>query len=317
MRAFIAIDGSAHGETVVQAAASILRRVVNPGVTLATIIDATEAKATGVRGGGVEIPRGVGLIGAGGLFVPQTPGVRTAEDRTQAFARLRSEVTQHLSRLADEHLAGHSVEIDVEVAEEAEDAIRRAAERCGADVIVLGTHGRTGLRRMVLGSVAQSVVHQSAIPAILVRQPMRVDPQASGPLKVLLPIDGSSRVLRALPRVGALASALGATVTVVRVMELPSLVVQSTIAAQRRDIEREIEEHVAALAAAGIDAEGKILEGYPARAIVNFARETDSELVIVPTHDRSEAGRVVFGSVADHLIHDLPCPIALVRTREP
>ena len=53
----------------------------------------------------------------------------------------------------------------------AADQIVRFAKRQGADVIVMGTHGRTGIRRMVLGSVAEKVVRTSAVPVLTIRHP--------------------------------------------------------------------------------------------------------------------------------------------------
>ena len=315
MRVFIAVDGSAHAEVVARSAAHLLRRADQPQVTVATMIDASEAFATAERSPNVEIPRGTGWAGAGGFYIAQAPAGPAIEDRAQAFARVRDEVQHRASRLAREHLPGYEVNIHVEAVEDAAGGIARAAERAGAELLILGTHGRTGLRRMALGSVAQTAVHRTEIPAILVREPLDRPGGADEPLRALLPTDGSSRVRAALPRIGTLASALGADVTVIEVMELPNLVVQSTLDAQRRAVRREVDEHIVALGDAGVQARGEVLEGFPARSIVNYAREHPFELVLVPTHDRSELGRVVFGSVADQLIHDLPCPVALVKAR--
>jgi nucleotide-binding universal stress UspA family protein len=315
MRIFVAIDGSEHGTVVLQASATLLRHAAQPDIKLATIIDASEARVTAAHSPDMEIPRGSGWAGTGGVFITQAPGARTVEDRAQAFARLRDETQHRLSRLADEHLAPHRAAIHVEVAEDAARAITAAAERHGAELIVLGTHGRTGLRRMVLGSIAQSVVHHAAAPAVLIREPVTTPEARDAPLSVILPTDGTRRVLQALPAAGKLLGDLGATVTVARVLELPTLVVQSTLQAQRRAIQRELDEHIGALAGVGVEADGVILEGYPVRSLINFARERGAELLLVPTHDRSEAGRVVLGSVADRLIHEAPCPVALVRAR--
>lgn len=315
MRIFIAIDSSAHASVVVQTAAKLLRHVKQPLITLGTIIDASEAHATAERSPDVEIPRGTGWAGAGGFYVAQAPSARTVEDRAQAFARLRAEVDHSLHRLAGERLQGYDVQVYVEAGDDAGPAIARAAAAVEAELLILGTHGRTGLRRMVLGSVAQAAVHRSEVPAILVRELSPAAAAADEPLRALLPTDGSARVRAALPRVGALAGALGAEVTVLEVMELPNLVVQKTLDDQRRAVRRDVEEHVAALGAASVSAHGDVVEGFPARSIVNYARDHSFEIVLVPTHDRSEAGRVVFGSVADQLIHDLPCPVGLVRAR--
>jgi nucleotide-binding universal stress UspA family protein len=316
MRILVAIDGSAHGEVVVRAAAIILRHVEQPMIRLCTIVDASEARATYARTPGIEVPRATGWAGAGATYVgADPPSARTVEDRAQAFARLRDEVAHRLSHLASEHLASRSVEIHVEASEETDRAITAAADQFGADLIVLGTHGRTGVRRMVLGSVAQAAVRRSDIPALLVRDlpPASVDDDA--PVNMVLPTDGSPRVRSSLVAVGALATALSGTVTVVRVMERPHMLLQSTLAAQRRAVEREVEEHVAELSAAGVRADGATLGGSPARTIANFARNRATEAILVPTHDRSEAGRIVFGSVADQLIDEAPCPVALIKAR--
>jgi nucleotide-binding universal stress UspA family protein len=64
------------------------------------------------------------------------------------------------------------------IAEDIASALLRCVQRRGADLVVMGTHGRRGLRRMVLGSVAERFVRYTTCPVLLVREPADAERQA-------------------------------------------------------------------------------------------------------------------------------------------
>ncbi|MDW8215891.1 MAG: universal stress protein, partial [Roseiflexaceae bacterium] len=80
-----------------------------------------------------------------------------------------AEAREYLERIAD-RLRAHRITVHMKVVEGAPaDQIIRTAEAAEADLIVMATHGRTGLQHLWLGSVATKVVHDSALPVLLVR----------------------------------------------------------------------------------------------------------------------------------------------------
>jgi nucleotide-binding universal stress UspA family protein len=103
------------------------------------------------------------------------------EDRTerrgQMIQRMRNERISSLRSLGERHLRG-SFDVEIEGSEDVPQAILEAAEDYGADMIAIGTHGRTGLRRVLGGSVAEEVIRQARIPVFVVHQGSVVHPGA-------------------------------------------------------------------------------------------------------------------------------------------
>ena len=99
------------------------------------------------------------------------------ERRGQMIQRIRNERIAALRSLGERHLKG-SFDVEIEGSEDVPQAILEAAEDYGADMIAIGTHGRTGLRRVLGGSVAEEVIRQSRIPVFVVHQGSVVHPGA-------------------------------------------------------------------------------------------------------------------------------------------
>ena len=111
------------------------------------------------------------------LHVAPTPTAIVAEGRVIAYADQESERVQHISevylREAARQLAGVPVEYAVRFGEPAEEILEEARES-GAELIAMATHGRSGVARLVLGSVAEAVLRRSEVPVVLVRHGLAV-----------------------------------------------------------------------------------------------------------------------------------------------
>ena len=99
------------------------------------------------------------------------------ERRGQMIQRIRNERIASLRSLGERHLSG-SFDVGIEGSEDVPQAILEAADDYGADMIAIGTHGRTGLRRVLGGSVAEEVIRQARIPVFVVHQGSVVHPGA-------------------------------------------------------------------------------------------------------------------------------------------
>ncbi|HLI89403.1 MAG TPA: universal stress protein [Ktedonobacteraceae bacterium] len=124
------------------------------------------------------------------------------------------EARNYLEQVANSPLlAGIRVETDV-VAGRATSVIRAAAGARPVDLIIICSHGYTGWKRWVLGSVAEQVVHHANVPVLLLREgkPVAVapSPQREGPLRALVPLDGSVYAKSALAPAAHLIAALAA-----------------------------------------------------------------------------------------------------------
>jgi len=99
------------------------------------------------------------------------------ERRGQMIQRIRNERIASLRSLGERHLKG-GFDVEVDGAEDVPEAILRAADDYGADMIAIGTHGRRGLRRVIGGSVAEEVIRNARIPVFVVHQGSVVHPGA-------------------------------------------------------------------------------------------------------------------------------------------
>lgn len=176
MNVLIAVDGSSNGAVVMESVAPLLRQAGGKAAIL-TVLDVKEVKDLSTGGWYGFTPRG---DAAGTMLDVKEPARRVIESRDQAITRLQQEIGRHLEEMAKEHLAGVEYEIIVSAAEDAAAGIAEEAFQWGADLIVMGTHGRSGFRRALLGSVAESVARNSPIPVFLVSAGMRDEKARAG-----------------------------------------------------------------------------------------------------------------------------------------
>jgi nucleotide-binding universal stress UspA family protein len=194
-------------------------------------------------------------------------------------------------------------------------------------LIAMATHGMTGPRRWLLGSVASKVVQTAANPILLIR--VKPDMAPSGPIalkRVIVPLDGSGLAEKVLPYARVLASKLNLDMQLVRTYNLPPdayLVADGMIdqgpATYRESLHEESEKYLDGKVA-GLRADGcasvsaHVIEGDPASEIVDLASAPQS-LIAMSTHGRSGVGRWALGSVAEKVVQHTRAPVLLFRAR--
>jgi nucleotide-binding universal stress UspA family protein len=207
------------------------------------------------------------------------------------------------------------------------DAILAEAATWDAAMIVLATHGRGGLDRLVHGSVAAEVLHRSTVPVFLVRTwpeaPPAPDP-GERPL-LLVPLDESPFAEAALPVARRLAGRLGAALRLVSVVSQPrayleaaslsgaALPAADVVAAEEEDATAYLRARVERLRAEGLSATAEVRVGNAAEEIAEEARSCRASAVVMSTHGRTGVARGVLGSVADAVLRHGRCPLLLVR----
>lgn len=186
-----------------------------------------------------------------------------------------------------------------------------------ADLIAMTTHGRSGLTRWILGSVADRVLHTSRIPVLLVDA--RADSKVTGGQfkHILVPLDGSETAESALPFVRRLAADLKASIVLEGVVVPTAALYAGTFVPSSPPALQEIEagsrEYLGGVAAkikkAGLTVSTRVDVGYAAETILEAASETGAGLIALCTHGRSGPERWIRGSVADAIIRhaDRPC----------
>jgi nucleotide-binding universal stress UspA family protein len=192
-------------------------------------------------------------------------------------------------------------------------AIAEAAGTLGTGLIVLSTHGRGGLGRLLRGSVAEGVLRQASVPIVLVPAACQRPWPTNRPWRILAPLDGSTLAEAALGPVVELAAALQADLTLLQVVhgfcDNPH---DPLIESRQAEVLRYLNGVRARLP---VPAETVSLYGkdHPTEQIIAaFARERQIDLVAMATHGRSGLLRVVLGSVATGTLQRAQLPMLLI-----
>jgi len=199
------------------------------------------------------------------------------------------------------------------------DAVLDYGDENEIDLIVMGTHGRTGVRRFLLGSVTEKVVRLADVPVLSVKAD--AEPGTVSFDDILLPTDGSSGAAAAIEPTGALASATDATVHLVSVVDTRSLgidVGSSVIVDELESVATDaVGDASDRLSGMGVETvETAITHGVPYRAILDAIEEADADLVVIGTHGRTGIDRYLLGSVAEKLVRTSPVPVMTVRASD-
>jgi nucleotide-binding universal stress UspA family protein len=244
---------------------------------------------------------------------------------TTLTTEARDALKQSLCRFAG-HDAGAAARQEFEIAEggTAETILARASA-LPADLLVLGTHGRSGFERWVLGSVAERVLRLASCPVLTV-------PKAAGEAPILFrrivcAIDFSDCSMSALDYATSLAQRADAQLTVVHVVELPPDIprnVHETVLAGPRSLREYIalaeeegrgrlDDAVADRERASATVDKVLAAGKPYREILRVAAEHSADLLVLGVHGRGALDRMFFGSTTQHLVRQAACPVLTLR----
>jgi nucleotide-binding universal stress UspA family protein len=243
---------------------------------------------------------------------------------SEALDRETNVLRTYLHEIAADLQKFHNIQAVVEVirgnpAEE----IQTYMQREGIDLLVVSTHGRSGISRWRLGSVADKLI-RSTNRQTLVVGPLAGDEEGWLELggrapfqKILLPVDGSELAEQVFPTVQRFATAFGSEVHVVRVIGLaPYASMEASYTPELFDSLDEAAKDYVARVAAGIVAPGgvrtQVLMGSPAVALEDYVEKAGIDLVVMTTHGRGGITRTALGSVADRMIGG-KAPVLVIR----
>jgi nucleotide-binding universal stress UspA family protein len=246
----------------------------------------------------------------------EAEGLKGAEAHVE---RERNLLEAYLERTATEFAGtlGAPARSLVRVGAPAEE-IMAAARESDAGLLVLTTHGRSGLGRWAIGSVADKVLHHCD-RNILVVGPQVAERASVPPVReVLVPLDGSGLAEQALPIALDWAKAFGARLHLVRVVTLPVMSAETmTMGPDLFDAMRDAAAgYLAELKerAGAQEAETAVPVGPIAEQLSAYEQEHAIDLVIMTSHGRGGLLRSVLGSVTDRMLHG-PAPVLVVRAR--
>lgn len=213
-----------------------------------------------------------------------------------------------------------TLEADIRHAGAAAPAIVRYARQHNVDLIVMGTHGRRGFRRFLLGSVAEEVLRLAPCPVWTV--PVSTDPLAVPVLDpIVVPFDGSDDAQGALRVAADLARVFNGTLSVVQVITPPiepnlGVPVYGWGPANAQAIERAthaVEAHVEPLRSAGLEITVTVILGYAALGILEHAEAIGARLIVIGSHGLTGVRRFLLGSTAARVVRGSSCPVLTLR----
>ncbi|SEI95130.1 universal stress protein [Nitrosomonas eutropha] len=248
--------------------------------------------------------------------VEDTPGLpaskQTVVSKEDKARKQLYDITQKLNQIGfsvmDRLLSGMPAE-----------SILRLAEETFVDLIAMSTHGRTGLGRALLGSVADEVVCSARPPVFLAPAAIAVK-SSSVPRTILLPLDGTPLAEAAIPIARQFAQNTGATISLIRVVrpnhpgyEQPDEQVSAGEQSVAHQAISYLERIQLQLQLANVFSRYQVASGDPIEAIIRTMHMEDSDLVVMSTHGRSGVERIIHGSVTRQIIGNTTCPLLLVR----
>jgi nucleotide-binding universal stress UspA family protein len=217
--------------------------------------------------------------------------------------------------------AGHGLQVHVELREgAAAEVVAAVARESGADLLVIGSRGRNPVTRLLLGSVADAILKQVALPTLVVHPADSARaPRASN---LLVGMDFSPEADRAAAFATRLAApgpasvvgllhaqAISAPFVGVEVPAVPIVEPGEGDAMAREGLQR----RVASLGGDGVRVEGLTCPGAPTEALRDIAQDRDADLIVVGTAAPAGAMRLLLGSVAADLVHRADRPVLVVR----
>jgi nucleotide-binding universal stress UspA family protein len=199
----------------------------------------------------------------------------------------------------------------------------RVAQEVGADLIVMGTHGRTGFQRFVLGSVTETVLRRAPCPVLTVPPRASDHPRSMFFKRILCASDFSPASEAAVRYAASLAAEADGSLFLVHVLDRPGIKARSQAArpgnAGPPDYEcaarAQLQRAVPPAAREFCRVEEIVAQGRAAPAIVRLAAEREVGLVVMGVHGRSMLDLMAFGSVTHEVVRQAVCPVLTVRQR--
>jgi nucleotide-binding universal stress UspA family protein len=238
-------------------------------------------------------------------------------------ADLKQKGLQYLRNLEGSFPKTSKITCAAEIGKPADVIVAKATAQPGT-LITMATHGRSGVQRWLLGSVAEKVLHMTTNHLLLVRATNETKTDEASLRTVVVPLDGSPLAEKVLPHVYDMAKRMDLEVLLLRAYAIPIMAystedyytpnLDELLGEAKDEARRYLEQKVAELKGEGLRRVSSIfLEGESAQQIIDFARKTPDNFVAMCTHGRSGIGRLVLGSVTNRVVRHSGDPVLVVR----
>ena len=249
------------------------------------------------------------------------------EDGGADIIRAEQVARDRLEGIAREHLQGTRYEIETARNSDSAKGILETEEKVGADLVVMATHGRTGIAHLILGSVAEKVVRESKRPVFTTRRGEMLA-GATPFQKILVPVDISDPTNLALACARRIAEQSGGVVYPLHIVptdetelllhdvyeareDKTSHKVNAVVAEKvaRRKLTDLAEQHLAGMR---YDPMHQV-SGDPAKTILEVATDIKADLIVMTTHGVSGFFHLLLGSITEKMMREAACPVLAFR----
>ncbi|HEX6292015.1 MAG TPA: universal stress protein [Herpetosiphonaceae bacterium] len=304
----VPLDGSALAEAVLPHAVA-LARATESGLTLLRVVTPTETM--------IMLPNPT-------MIPPVTAQRLFEEEHTQSQIYLNTVAKRlHSSNLE----IRTAVLVGIATADAIVTFVRHMPDTA---LIAMATHGHTGLRHLIMGSVAEHVLHTTPVPLLLVRSDEQEVLPYSVPTyhSIIVPLDGSAFAEQALPQARSIAIAMDTDLILVGVGPTiddvaladggiePAWMLTECQAEDDR-VAAYLNDRAAQIRREGVRVRATFVRGEPADQILRVSDDERAGLIVMTTHGRSGLSRLWLGSVARSVVQDAMVPVLLVRAQEP
>ena len=248
------------------------------------------------------------------------PGVSRAPTSDGVPAEARKALERDLRQVLTARRASDvKVEISMRKGNVVQEILAQA-RTSRSDLVVVGTHGRGGVQRLVLGSVAEKVLRLATCPVLTVRRGVRLARRSRSPFETILcPTDFSAAANKAVAYAKRLAQEADAKLILLTAVDWPfgTAVMSGPVAELRKSIELEASESLARLlprAANGPRAQAIVALGKASAAIVKGARARSADLIVMGVSGRGALDVALLGSTTHHVIREGAWPVLTVQT---
>jgi nucleotide-binding universal stress UspA family protein len=255
-------------------------------------------------------------------LMPTIFGFPAAVDTAALAAVDADAVVPELTAFAAEAAAAVSkCEMVVRSGSPSAEILRYVAEE-DADLVVLGTHGRTGFERFMVGSVTEKVLRKAPCPVLSVPPHSEGQPERPVFARILYGADFSEAGGRAAEYALSLAQEANGSLTLLHVVDwmpdksfakYPQFDADAYRHVITSDARRQLEALVPDEARNWCEPDLRITCGKPYRQILRVAAEDKADLIVLGAHGRGPIDRMLFGSTAQHVVRQSLCPVLTVR----
>ena len=199
--------------------------------------------------------------------------------------------------------------------------IARIAKKSSHDLILITTHGNTGLKHVLLGSTAERIIRHAKTP-VLVHRPKasKSKNSACGFKKIMVPVDFSEKSRETLAYAQSFAKDFGATIDIIHVVEppvYPEFGYAHLAVKERAVIQAAKKEMTCFLEAEKVDMDlvntSSVKSGSAHFQVTEWAKKKKSDLIILSTHGHTGLKHVLLGSTAERVVQYAPCSVLVVR----